>query len=54
MFYTRVLGPVDGGIVFAMAVLADAQEMTNLNDIRQEVSEAQELLAAALDSHLKS
>jgi len=54
MFYERVLGPVDGGIVFAMAILSDAQEMTDPDDIREQVGEAKELLAAALDFHLKS
>jgi len=52
--YQEITGPVNGGIIFAMAILSDAQEMTDPSDILQEVNEAKELLASVLDFLLKS
>lgn len=52
--YQEITGPVNGGIIFAMAILSDAQELTDPSDILQEVNEAKELLASVLDFLLKS
>ena len=52
--YQKITGPVNGGIMAAMAILSEAQEMADPDDILQEVNEAKEVLTSVLDFLLKS
>lgn len=52
--YQQITGRVNGSILYAMATLSDAQEMTDPSDILQEVNEAKEVLTSVLDFLLKS
>lgn len=52
--YQHIAGPVNGRILFAMAILSEVQKMTDLSDIQLEVNELKELLTSVLDFLLSS